>query len=134
MGRCFDLARCSLSSGFRVFFYESSKATWLLDGDGFGYRSYDPKTACLFVAMVDFRSPNNFEEDLKHWRGEGKNHLLVNAATFKDHVDDVNGSQKIQTGNALVAGSEVFNSQSQKFRRKFDLSLPSFNNRKLSAG
>ncbi len=133
MGSCFDLARCSLSSRFPVFFYESSKATWLLDGDGFGYRTNDPETACLFVALVDFQSPNNFEEDLHHWRGDGRNHLLVDAANFGD-VEDVNAGQKVQTGKALVAGSEVFNSQSQTFRRKFDLSLPLFNHRKLSAG
>jgi alpha-1,4-N-acetylglucosaminyltransferase EXTL3 len=140
MGSCFDLARCPLSSGFPVFFYESTEATWVLDGDGFGYRSSDPDSACLFVALVDFRSPNNFEADLQHWKGDGRNHLLVDVSTFSEvtprQTDDVIGqkpSGKIRTGKALVAGSEVF-SQSQKFRRKFDLSLPSFNNRVLSAG
>jgi hypothetical protein len=67
-----------LSSGFPVFFYETSgPSSWILDGNGFGYRTDDPSTACLFVAGVDLEAEVDLANRLPYWRGDGRNHLLV---------------------------------------------------------
>ena len=127
MWQCFDLTRCPLSSGFPVFFYETSKASWILDGNGFGYRSEDPETACLYVAFVDLRVQTDFKNDLRFWRGDGRNHVLIDARFVVDgHVTEVD------VGKAIVASSSVFDHR--KFRPRFDLALPSSRLRMPSTG
>lgn len=129
MWQCFDLTRCPLSSGFPVFFYETSKASWILDGNGFGYRSEDPETACLYVAFVDLRVQTDFKNDLRFWRGDGRNHVLIDASkrfVVDGHVTEVD------VGKAIVASSSVFDHR--KFRPRFDLALPSSRLRMPSTG
>ena len=107
MGRCFDLVRCPLSSGFPVFFYESSDSNWILDGEGFGYRSTDPDTACLFVAAVDFSAENNLEKELRFWRGDGRNHILIDSAVYSNGKLPSAVVRSSKLGKAIVASSTI---------------------------
>ena len=133
MGRCFDLVRCPLSSGFPVFFYESSEASWILDGEGFGYRSADPDTACLFVAAVDFSVENNLEKELRFWRGDGRNHILIDTAVYSNGKLPSVVVRSSKFGKAIVASSTFF-ADGRKFRHRFDLALPTFSSRVPSTG
>ena len=130
MGKCFDLARCPLSSGFPVYFYQNSELTWMNDGDGFGYKSEDPRTACLFVSVVDFNLENDFSKDLKYWKGDGRNHLLVDISSSSEITANKRPSLKLNPGKALIASFSLFNQSSGvNFRPKFDLALPLFSSR-----
>jgi alpha-1,4-N-acetylglucosaminyltransferase EXTL3 len=135
MGKCFDLARCPLSSGFPVYFYpSSSESNWILDGDGFGYRSNSPETACLFVAIIN-ASFSDFDKELRYWRGDGRNHLLVDSSSFREDDHSLilqKPSKPINTGKAMLASTTVL--FGQKFRPRFDLLLPSFASRIPSPG
>ena len=134
MGKCFDLARCPLSSGFPVYFYpRSSESNWILEGEGFGYRSNSPETACLFVAMIN-ASSTDFGKDLRYWKGDGRNHLLVDSSSFRsdDHSSILQKPSKpVKFGSAMIASTTLLG---QKFRHRFDLHLPSFSSRIPSPG
>ena len=73
MATCLDFARCPLSSGFPVYFYNNVYG-WTSTKDGFGYLTTDPDKACLFVVsyhdQVDLQS-------LPFWNGDGRNHILI---------------------------------------------------------
>jgi alpha-1,4-N-acetylglucosaminyltransferase EXTL3 len=131
MGRCFDFVRCPLSSGFPVYFYGSSEYSWVLDGNGFGYRSVDPESACLYVAVVDFGVENDFINKLECWRGDGRNHILIDSSIDKSNVVKTSKNE-VDVGKAIVASSSFF--ERRKFRRRFDLSLPTFSLRDPSTG
>lgn len=131
MGTCFDLSRCPLSSGFPVYFYQDPEPGWILDGDGFGYKTSDPETACLFVAALDFKSDSRIEDVLPYWKGDGRNHLLVDVSSFISYEKESKKSQHMKTGRAMIASATVFTNQENglTFRKRFDISLPGFSSR-----
>ena len=142
MYNCFDWSRCSLSSGFPVYLYSTEEESVVtgqtLDTfiklsvnsavDASGYRTYDPHTACLFVVLVgDSESGLHHVSTqglaanlakLPYWRGDGRNHLLVNLARSPANQDVFFG---VSTGRAMIGQSTFLQEQ---FRTNYDLVLP----------
>ena len=102
MSTCFDLARCPLSSGFPIYFYNQSYQ------NGFGFQTVNPEEACLFV--VEYHSTMDLE-NLPYWKGDGRNHLVI--------TDETNLTK---IGKAMVASSQSFDYQ--RHRNGFDVLLP----------
>ena len=118
LGTCLDFARCPLSSGFPVYFYNNVYG-WTSTKDGYGYLTTNPDEACLFVVsyhdQVDLQS-------LTFWKGDGRNHILIDI-----NMSENNGtlSSRIeQSGKAMIASSQIFDIQ--KPRPGFDIPMPNF--------
>lgn len=140
MESCFDFSRCSLVSGFPVFFYdpyEFSVENLHLDQfilNSFSeyiennvYRTKEPDMACIFVLVigeikqVSMPSPNDLQDllqGLPHWNGDGRNHVLINLASSSKTKDLF---REVNTGRAILAQSAFIYSA---FREHFDVVIP----------
>ncbi|KAK3088364.1 hypothetical protein FSP39_018243 [Pinctada imbricata] len=138
MYSCFDYSRCSILSGFNVYFYDPFQYTLHAPFVKFikmsvisslainPYITKDPSKACLFVVLVgqlesseeNSKSLENFLKTLPHWHGDGRNHVIINL------MQDYNGRDmfgNVDTGRAMLVQSPFIES---KFRHKFDIIVP----------
>ena len=116
---CLDFARCPLSSGFPVYFYNNVYG-WTSTKDGYGYSTSNPDEACLFV--VAYHDQLDLPA-LTYWKGDGRNHILI------DINIEHNGNQSStiaerSIGKAMIASSRIFNDF--KIRPGFDVPMPVF--------
>ncbi|PVD32037.1 hypothetical protein C0Q70_07463 [Pomacea canaliculata] len=138
METCFDFSRCSLVSGFPVFFYDPQEISldyppldeFVLSSvvNSFGrnvYATDDPSGACVFLVLMGeikgALSPDKLEHflySLPHWNGDGRNHILFNIAR-NTHVSDL--FINVNTGRAVLVQSSFATST---FREGFDIIIP----------
>lgn len=140
METCFDFSRCSLVSGFPVFFYdpEDYESADSLPIEDFVltsvvsalsqnmYLTDDPSSACVFVVLMGEAKvgpiPGEKMEEilhaLPHWNGDGRNHVLLNLARSVRNTDYF---ASVNTGRALIAQSAFLSSP---FRNGFDIVIP----------
>ncbi|XP_076456777.1 exostosin-like 3 [Babylonia areolata] len=140
MESCFDFSRCSLVSGFPVFFYdpEDYETVDALPIEDFVltsvvsslsqnmYVTDDPSSACIFIVLVGEARTGPVSREkmervlqgLPHWNGDGRNHLLFNLARSHKNTDYF---KNVNTGRALVAQSSFL---SFPFRNSFDILIP----------
>lgn len=140
MESCFDFSRCSLVSGFPVYFYDPFEFSFehaQLDKfvlDSFSsffennvYRTMRPSAACIFVLVVgeisQSRTPivrelESFLHSLPHWNGDGRNHVLINLARSLKNTDIF---KHVNIGRAILAQSPYLHSP---FRDRFDILIP----------
>ncbi|XP_078665136.1 exostosin-like 3 [Branchiostoma floridae x Branchiostoma belcheri] len=132
---CFDYSRCSLTSGFPVYVYPTEDSIFPLDSyiqdvtlsslEQNLYLSSNPATACVYVVIVGTLASRLEAKDMErkltslpYWRGDGRNHLLINLA--RDYSAE-NLLRNIETGRAMVVQSEFMFSQ---YRAGFDIVIP----------
>ncbi|XP_070209496.1 exostosin-like 3 [Littorina saxatilis] len=140
MESCFDFSRCSLVSGFPVFFYdpEDYESPDSLPVEEFVltsvvsslsqnmYLTDDPSSACVFVVLMGEAKlgpvykgkMENILHELPHWNGDGRNHLLLNLARTNKNTDYF---VNVNTGRAVIAQSSFL---STPFRNNFDVIIP----------
>ena len=140
MENCFDFSRCSLVSGFPVFFYdpEDYESVDSLPIEDFVltsvvsslsqnmYLTDDPTSACIFVVLLGEAKMGSISKEklqnilhaLPHWNGDGRNHVLLNLARSSKNTDYF---VNVHTGRALIAQSAFLNSP---FRNNFDVIIP----------
>ncbi|XP_077990253.1 exostosin-like 3 [Glandiceps talaboti] len=136
---CFDYSRCSLTSQFPVYFYQPadtflttfdldrvvlSTVTELFSANP--YTTTNAGIACIYVvllgpSLMSQISIQDFENKLKtltYWRGDGRNHILLNFANsgFVEH-----DLEAIDTGRAIIVQSGF---TSTAFRPGFDITAP----------
>uniref|UniRef100_A0A4D5S5W6 glucuronosyl-galactosyl-proteoglycan 4-alpha-N-acetylglucosaminyltransferase n=2 Tax=Ixodes scapularis TaxID=6945 RepID=A0A4D5S5W6_IXOSC len=126
MHSCFDYSRCSLTSGFPIFFYPPDDSR--LDpnvGASVGeisstniHVTFDPSAACIHVVVIGGGLRADAAQDylrrLPHWNGDGRNHVILNLGKSAE-------LRETDTQRALVA---QVNFEAADFRRGFDLVLP----------
>ncbi|CAL1293424.1 unnamed protein product [Larinioides sclopetarius] len=124
---CFDFSRCSLTSGFPVYFYhpEDTQSQFLTAAVTEALNvnvhiTFDPAIACVYVVLVGkvngARSLETYLRSLNHWNGDGRNHLLLNL--------DANGTghlSGVDTGRAMVVRPSFTVGE---FRDGFDVIAP----------
>ena len=77
----------------------------------------------LTLSLNSSQQPENLSETLAHWRGDGRNHLLIPDLTYNtagNHADN----DELKYGRAMLAQSFV---NLTKFRPNYDLVLPPLN-------
>ncbi|GFQ71601.1 exostosin-like 3 [Trichonephila clavata] len=133
---CFDFSRCSLTSGFPVYFYHpddmrSPREQFLIAAVTEALNvnvhiTFDPAIACVYVVLVgEVKSPKLMEtylHSLNHWNGDGRNHILLNL--------DANGTSRltgVNTGRAMIVHPGFIASE---FRDGFDIIAPPLLNNK----
>ncbi|KAL0281347.1 UNVERIFIED_CONTAM: hypothetical protein PYX00_002359 [Menopon gallinae] len=135
MFNCWDFSRCSITSGFPIYFYESGT----LEVENFlattispvlGYNPHIVKnatTACAYLVLVgemqssyDDDALSSYLRDLKYWGGDGRNHILLHLArrNISSTIDRFSG---VKTGRALIVQSTYSRT---RFREGFDLIIP----------
>ena len=82
-----------------------------------GYLDHNPDTACLYIYATDSVQSLRLDS-LSHWRGDGRNHVVINTAT--SGVNPILSSSP-KTGRALIAQPSF---QRALYRPSFDLVLP----------
>ena len=141
METCFDFSRCSLVSGFPVYFYdpvvhplstavlsESVLGTVRSFFDGSVYRTREPEDACVFVVLLGGGSSGQpdsllshkmekFLYDLPYWGGDGRNHVLL----YLSKTESFDPLAGVNTGRALVAQTTFIDTA---FRDGFDVVIP----------
>ncbi|ESP03371.1 hypothetical protein LOTGIDRAFT_137450 [Lottia gigantea] len=139
MHTCFDYSICSLVSGFPVYVYNSQDvlsdsfeveefvASSLIKALGKNsYVTEESYSACVYLLVVgELENQNidksNFEStlhNLPHWRGDGRNHILLNLASSVHNRDFFAG---LNTGRAIVIQSPFVD---RIYRSGFDLIIP----------
>lgn len=125
MHSCFDYSRCSLTSGFPVYFYPTDDSVPELNVraslaqilDTNVHTTFDPSTACVHVVILGGHLPSwsvaSYLRQLTHWNGSGRNHIIINLSgttiLTEKHVQQ-----------AIIAQSSA---EAVAFRRKFDITL-----------
>lgn len=138
---CFDYSRCSLTSHFPVYVYNTQEVTLTKAKiDSFvrtsvasvlstnPYVTFDPNIACVYLVIVGDtedhgRTTNSIEFEsqlhkLPLWKGDGRNHILLNLAR---NISARNTLEHINTGRAIVVQTGFSESQ---FRPGFDIVAP----------
>jgi len=143
MYNCFDYSRCSLYSQFPVYVYDSKvisafpspRTSFIVDVSDqifakSSYISQDPESACLYVVVIgeteqlanqqlfNTETLTNHLHSLPHWRGDGRNHLIVHLSKRFTSQNPLLG---VDTGRAMIAQSNFVQNQ---FRNNFDLVVP----------
>ena len=140
MHTCFDMSRCPLSGGLRVYLYPAEAVshvdTFIALSvrqalSSYAHLTRDPDAACLFVVLVgdtdraSAAAPRGKAaplqqrlQRLSHWRADGRNHVVLNLARHYAAADPLAG---VKVGRAVVAQSRFTESQ---FRADFDVVLP----------
>ncbi|XP_032512309.1 exostosin-3 [Danaus plexippus] len=149
MHSCFDHSRCSLTSGFPVYFYDPDVFSPLIGAevDGFlkttlrqtlSYNSHltqNPNEACVYLVLVGEGFPSDKTQtstkklllnetaikSLPYWGGDGRNHVLLNLARRDLSVGSGDAFLDSSTGRAMIAQSTF---TLQQFRPGFDLVTP----------
>ncbi|KAL1473759.1 hypothetical protein MTO96_038486 [Rhipicephalus appendiculatus] len=125
MHSCFDYSRCSLTSGFPVYFYPTDDSVPELNVraslaqilDTNVHTTFDPSTACVHVVILGGHLPSwsvaSYLRQLSHWNSSGRNHVVINLGgttiLSEKHVQQ-----------AIIAQSSA---EAATFRRKFDITL-----------
>lgn len=138
METCFDYSRCSLFSEFPVYVYDFNidvepltteseiveQVTNLLSEKS-PYVTSNAQQACLYVVIIGEVKKtgisNHIESwlhSLPYWRGDGRNHLLVQVS---HHETVQNILNNIDTGRAIQAQS---NFETNQMRLGFDFVIP----------
>ena len=81
LSACFDYSRCSVVSGFPIYLYPlTTTNNILLEWKSAIVKSHyitsNPDLACIYVLLYD--GTNADPEHLKYWRGDGRNHAIIN--------------------------------------------------------
>ncbi|CAK8684115.1 exostosin-like 3 [Clavelina lepadiformis] len=147
MQDCFDYSRCSLTSQFPVYVYPHkaqtdetpfSTTSFVLDVtrtafQSIPYMTSDPAVACLYVVVlgevestsgansqpiVDKSTMSDWLHSLPHWRGDGRNHLLVYLSRQSTAQNPLLG---VDVGRAMIAQTNFATGQ---FRFGFDIVMP----------
>lgn len=142
MHLCFDHSRCSLISGFPVYYYNpedddrpaefnlnphlKSSVTYALSINP--HITFDPHVACIFIVLlscpangtVNVKELERFLHSLAHWQGDGRNHLLVNLGT-ENVCNSPNLFEGVDTGRAMLVQTSF---TSHQFRVGFDIVVP----------
>lgn len=134
---CFDFSRCSLTSGFPVYFYHPDDfGSWTANEQLIKsaitealninvHITFDPAIACIYVVLVggiselkDGMTLEKYLQSLTHWNGDGRNHVLLN---FALELNRTNMFEGINTGRSILVQSQFTASQ---FREKYDIIAP----------
>ncbi|XP_013787802.1 exostosin-3-like [Limulus polyphemus] len=139
MHSCFDYSRCSVASGFPVYFYhpDDYRLSWnqlqkivkkaVTESLNTNIHvTFDPMIACIFVVLVGQVEVGNYNKlflekylhSLTHWGGDGRNHILLNLASSSNTSDIFTG---VNTGRAIIVQSHFLSSS---FRDRFDIIVP----------
>merc|ERR1719154_319085 len=129
METCFDYSRCSITSGMPVFVYSSNTKVRPILISALKSSSNletEPSSACLFVHILSSsQQPENLSETLAHWRGDGRNHLLIPDLTYNLAGNPGDSDiEELEYGRAILAQRFV---NLTKFRPNYDLVLPPLN-------
>ncbi|XP_042902881.1 exostosin-3 [Parasteatoda tepidariorum] len=136
---CFDYSRCSLTSGFPVYFYQPEDfGTWnskdhylrsaVMEALNVNIHiTFDPSIACIFVVLVgeivhgkkDPKSLEHYLSSLNYWNGNGRNHILFNLVSETNETNNVFAG--LNTGRAIVVQSHF---TTKDFRPHFDIISP----------
>lgn len=124
---CIDFSRCSLISNFPIFVYpieesaEDRLSVSLLQTLSYNpHITKDPKEACLFI-VITLKPDKNLRarlSSLPYWAGDGRNHIIINAASSPITLHPVNSTQNVY-GRAMIVQSAF-----QHYRPQFDLCMP----------
>ncbi|GIY72237.1 exostosin-3 [Caerostris extrusa] len=130
---CFDFSRCSLTSGFPVYFYhpDDSRGQFLTAAVTEALNvnvhiTFDPAIACVYVVLVgevnNAKSLESYLRSLNHWNGDGRNHIILNL-----DANVTNRLTSVDTGRAMIVrpGFTV-----AEFRDGFDIIVPPLLNNK----
>ena len=119
-GQCFDWTRCPISSGFPVYFYNNMYG-WTSTKRGFGYLTNSSEEACLFVGSANQQLP-----DLHSWKGNGRNHLIldVNIAYYPNETssNEFKVYDYKNSGKSMIVSWKYFDKV--KPRLNFDVIVP----------
>lgn len=134
---CFDFSRCSLTSGFPVYFYHPDDfGTWTSSEQLIKsaitealninvHITFDPAIACIYVVLVggipdhrDAASLEKYLQSLTHWNGDGRNHVLLNFGLDPNRTSMFDG---VNTGRSILVQSYF---TSVHFRPGFDIIAP----------
>ena len=140
MHNCFDYSRCSLTSQFPVYFYDPEDyplSPSHLDSfikfstshalNSSPHMTFDPHIACIYVVLIgELEQAHKWNgtalthalHSLPHWRGDGRNHLIINLARNYQNRDMFD---TVDTGRAMLVQSAFTEFQ---YRSKFDLIIP----------
>ncbi|XP_050027201.2 exostosin-3 [Dermacentor andersoni] len=125
MHSCFDYSRCSLTSGFPVYFYPTDDSVLELNVraslaqilDTNVHTTFDPSAACVHVVILGGHLPSwsvaSYLRQLAHWNGSGRNHIVINLGSTT-----VLNEKHVQ--RAIVVQSSA---GAVTFRRKFDITI-----------
>lgn len=97
MRNCFDYSRCSLTSGFPVYLYDSEKyfPAWQIPAylktlirQTTSYNPHfitNPRNACLFLVLIgeSYHMNVSLLQTLPYWGGDGKFSLYINKHRFR---------------------------------------------------
>lgn len=128
MHTCFEYSRCSLTSGFPVYFYHPDDSsldpairrtiTEALSTNV--HVTFDPDVACIYVVLLashlQHSSAQAYLQGLRFWGSDGRNHLVLSLTRL--NRDALHG---VDAGRALVAQSTFLTNE---FRPNFDIVLP----------
>ncbi|KAL1140802.1 hypothetical protein AAG570_000730 [Ranatra chinensis] len=128
MATCFDHSRCSLTSGFPVYLYDTSlfPATQFLRTavtQTVGYNPHftsDPAKACVYLVLVGEGEKRRNLSDLSalpYWGGDGRNHILLHLSR-NDLTIESSLVPSADTSRAIIAQTSH-----PQFRPGFDIVL-----------
>ncbi|XP_064489139.1 exostosin-3-like isoform X2 [Ornithodoros turicata] len=130
MHTCFDYSRCSLASGFPVYFYNPDdtnvdpavKRTITDTLNTNVHVTFDPDVACVYIVLLtgslQHTSVQAYLKGLRFWGTGGQNHLLL---SLPGH-----GQGPVHTADAERAVIVQSTFLTNEFRHNFDVVLPSF--------
>ena len=145
---CFDYSRCSLTSRFPVFVYNTVKSSALPRGGVHAqqledylfafaksrYVTSDPKSACVYVVYIskeylqqeaNVHSKADLEDHLRglaYWGSDGRNHLLLHVENHQD-TGTLNLFDNVNIGRAMLAQTSFTDVM---YRREFDVIVPPY--------
>jgi len=115
---CFDFSFCPLIRKFNLHIYntmhnasmvgtipnQDDVTNWLVELQKKDLLASDPASACLHVLVIgrveDHKTVEAKLKDLKYWRGNGVNHLIIeHPSVYDSHL------HKVDTGHAIVAST-----------------------------
>ncbi|KAK6644670.1 hypothetical protein RUM43_000938 [Polyplax serrata] len=135
MYNCWDFSRCSITSGFPIYFYEEND--WEVETflsttikQVLSYNPHivkDPTVACAYLVLLGETKENYTEgmlseylKSLKFWGGDGRNHILMYLSR-RDLVTTEDRFDGVDTGRALIVQSTFTR---VRFRSGFDVVIP----------
>ncbi|CAG2185009.1 EXTL3 [Mytilus edulis] len=111
MHSCFDFSRCSVFSGFPVYFYDSEKDLNVGELVPFVKNGIDEYSEKTFTELMIRKLP--------FWHGDGRNHILINL--MRDENADIDIFGGADTGRAIIVQSPFVKTI---FRSEFDIVIP----------
>ncbi|EEB17816.1 conserved hypothetical protein [Pediculus humanus corporis] len=149
MHNCWDYSRCSITSGFPVYFYE--EIDWKVETfisttikQVLSYNPHivkNPTIACAYLVLLGESKENHttqtlsdylksicfsftewifLKDGLKYWGGDGRNHILLHLSR-RDLSTTQDRFSGVNTGRAIIVQSTF---ERLRFRQGFDLVIP----------